>query len=174
MEAARKKENLSLPHLLTFSCWMMFEKKHRNWYLKSMIPLNINVSAMNVSPDAAVFPNPEEMAELQLDPFARMGINTEMQIPEAVLFEQDGIKVVCEKSLYNTSGPTLMFVFRVEELPDDAFLQVNLKEINGVSPDDKELIRMTISILQQVTDFTGINSVTFHWRAFISFTVLVT
>ena len=150
--------------------------------------LTISVSGMNISPDVTSFLAPGEMAELQQDPFAKLGVNIEPTIPETVLYDHYGIKVVLEKCIYTTSGPSLMFVFRVEELPDDAYLSVNLKEINGVSTDaieditattndysrnefsvrtedwssdDKEFITMTISALQQITDFTGITSVTF-------------
>ena len=150
--------------------------------------LIISVSGMNISPDVPSFLAPGEVAELQQDPFAKLGVNIEPTIPETVLYDHDGIKVVLEKCIYTTSGPSLMFVFRVEEFPDDAYLSVNLKEINGVSTDaieditattndysrnefsvrtedwssdDKEFITMTISALQQITDFTGITSVTF-------------
>ncbi|MBR0087971.1 MAG: hypothetical protein IJL98_09570 [Lachnospiraceae bacterium] len=151
--------------------------------------LTINVSAMTASADAALFPGREEMAKLQQDPFTRRGIDTELKMPETTLFDKEGIKVACERSLYSANGPGVVLLFRVEELPDNAFLEIDLKAINGVStepleeiiantddfsnidfearagevsPEDKQNITLSLAALDHITDFTGLTSLTFE------------
>ena len=134
--------------------------------------------------DAPAFPNEEEQEALLLDPITRLGIDKDIEVPETVLFTKDDINVVLEKALYTEDH--LYIIFRMENVPDDAGIEVALDELNGSAVNEwpydqqsltsanlfygdthevveKEYVWLrTADLPENIPDFAGISSITLH------------
>lgn len=66
-----------------------------------------------------MFPNEEEQAALQLGTVATFGISEDIQIPETVLYEKDGVKILLVRAYY-TKASELSILLRMEGAPDSA------------------------------------------------------
>ncbi len=139
--------------------------------------VSISVKAENVPSDAPVFPSAEELAMLQLDPIARLGIDKTAELPETVIYEHEGMKITLERSYYDTF-PELMIEFRVEGLSENGYAEVYVDKINGQEidltgiaasvnsaslsseqPVDAAFIKLS-DLKELLPDFTGLESVT--------------
>ena len=96
----------------------------------SYYSVSISVKAENVPSDAPTFPGAEELAMLKTDPITMFGIDKDPELPETVVFAQDGIKVTLVRSYYGIF-PELCIRFRAEGLPEYGFAYVSVDKING-------------------------------------------
>ena len=122
-------------------------------------------------------PDAEKLAELQLDPIARLGIDKSLELPETVVYDKDGVKIIMEGSYYETY-PALRIKFHMEGAPEFAEASVELKAINGQEietgswvktrstahmadgyPDDEMVLELS-EVQELMPEFTGIHSIT--------------
>ena len=139
--------------------------------------VSISVRAENVPSDAPAFPSAEELAMLQKDPIARLGIDMTAELPETGICELEGMKIMLERSYYDTS-PDLVIGFRGEGIPENGFAEIYVDKINGQEivptgtyashngvyldakgPEDEAYFRL-YELKELLPDFTGLESVT--------------
>ena len=92
--------------------------------------MSISVNKDQIPSDATLFPNTDEQAALQLGTVAMFGISDDVQIPETVLYEKDGVRILLVRAFY-TKSSELNILVRMEGAPDGALAEVTLEKING-------------------------------------------
>ena len=141
--------------------------------------MSISVDKNRVPSEAPLFPNTDEQAALQLGTVATFGISEDIQMPETVLYEKDGVQILLVKAYY-TKASELSILLRMKGAPDDAVAEVTLEKINGNPVDfsnctfsynvtnllGRDLLESTIDIrltdlCSQIPDFTRLSSLTF-------------
>lgn len=141
--------------------------------------MSISVDKDQAPSEAPLFPNTDEQAALQLGTVATFGISEDIQMPETVLYEKDGVQILLVKAYY-TKASELSILLRMKGAPDDAVAEVTLEKINGNPVDfsnctfsynvtnllGRDLLESTIDIRltdlrSQIPDFTRLSSLTF-------------
>ena len=137
----------------------------------------IEVEPGRIPEDAKVFPSAAEQAELVLDPLARVGADPTVKLPETVIYDENGIKIILKDSDYYVRSSDVDFRINFESsgLKDGMRASIQIQAINGIDLVEYDLLEYArldeeekedyaefsmVELKKNLPDYNGITSVT--------------